>query len=193
MVAPMGVSVYAVEDPADLDVEKAAFEIFPLLTGTDNALLRREYGSALADIIGGPGAFRKYVIGNAGDLESKRAHLLEIFRDNVRLLVAKTWVDGKDESKKAEALSLLETFAGMMVATDYRNAVTAFVDVADSVAALLFGEDADDDGFIEYVFRIDPRLGIFYWYVDQLRAQGEADADLAFIELLVGVYALASF
>lgn len=189
----MGVSVYAVEDPADLDVEKAAFEIFPLLTGTGNAVLRREYGSALADIIGGPGAFRKYVLGNPGDLASNRAHLLEIFRENVRLLVAKTWVDRKDEARKTEALSLLEGFAGMISAEDYGNAVPTFVHVADAVAALLFGEDAGDSSFIEYVFRIDPRLGIFYWYVDQLREQGQVDPDLALIELLVGVYALASF
>ncbi|MBU0926269.1 MAG: hypothetical protein KKA67_00825 [Spirochaetes bacterium] len=189
----MGAPVYAVDDPADLDVEKAAFEIFPLLTGTDNSVLRREYGSALADIIGGPGAFRKYAVGNSGDLASKRAHLLEVFRENVRLLVAKTWVDGKDEAKKAEALALLEAFVGMINAEDYANAIAAFVRVSDSVATLLFGEDPREAGFMEYVFRIDPRLGIFYWYSDQLRAQARVDEDLAQIELLVGVYALASF
>lgn len=189
MVEPM----YAVEDPADLDVEKAAFEIFPLLTGTGNSVLRREYGSALAEIIGGAGAFRKYVQGSAGDLEAKRAYLLEVFCDNVRLLVTKTWVDGKDEQKKAEALALLESFAGMMAAGDYCNAIPAFIAVADSVAGLLFGESPGTDGFMEYVFRIDSRLGIFYWFIDQLREQHEADSDLALVELLVGVYSLASF
>jgi hypothetical protein len=189
----MGAPVYAVDDPADLDVEKAAFEIFPLLAGTDNAVLRCEYASALADLIGGPGAFRKYVVGNSGDLMAKRAHLLEVFRDNVRLLVAKTWVDGKDESKKAEALTLLEAFSGMVHAGDYNNAIPAFIGVADAIASLLFGEAPGDAGFIDYVFRIDPRLGIFYWYVGELREQGPVDPDLARIELLVGVYALASF
>ena len=189
----MGAPVYAVDDPADVDVEKAAFEIFPLLANTDNAVLRREYGSALADIIGGPGAFRKYVIGNSGDIASRRSHLLEVFRDNVRLLVAKTWVDGKDETRKAEALASLDAFAGMVSAYDFLNAIPAFVGVADSVATLLFGEDGNDAGFIDYVFRIDPRLGIFYWYVDRLREQDGIDPDLAFIELFVGIYSLASF
>jgi hypothetical protein len=124
---------------------------------------------------------------------AKRAHLLEVFRDNVRLLVAKTWVDGKDESKKAEALTLLEAFSGMVHAGDYNNAIPAFIGVADAIASLLFGEAPGDAGFIDYVFRIDPRLGIFYWYVGELREQGPVDPDLARIELLVGVYALASF
>lgn len=185
--------MYAVDDPADLDVEKAAFELFPLLVGTDNAVLRQEYGSALADIIGGPGAFRKYVQGNAGDVATKRSHLLDVFRDNVGLLVAKTWVDEKDEVRKSDALASLDAFVGMVSAADYVNAVPAFVGVADSIACLLFGEDASADGFMQYVFRIDPRLGIFYWYVGRLREQDRVDPDLALIELLIGVYALASF
>lgn len=189
----MGETVYAVEDPADLDIEKAAFEIFPLFIGTANAVSRREYASALADIIGGPGAFRKYVVGNAGDLDARRAHLLDVFKDNVRLLVAKTWVEGKDEARKELALAGLDTFAGMVSAADYRNAIPAFVGIADSVAELLFGEVPGDPGFMDYIFRIDPRLGIFYWYVDRLREQGDVELDLAQIELLLGTYALASF
>ncbi len=189
----MGSSVYAVEDPADLDVEKAAFEIFSLLTGTDNTVLRREYASALAGIIGGQGAFMKYMQGNAGDLASHRARLLDSFRENVRLLVAKTWVDRKEEARKTETLSLLEGLVGMIRAEDYSNAVPIFVTVAGAVAALLFGDDAKDEGFLEYVFRIDPKLGIFYWYVDQLAGQGRVEADLALVELYIGVYALASF
>jgi hypothetical protein len=189
----MGAPVYAVDDPADLDIEKAAFAIFPLLMETDNAVLRREYGSALADLIGGPGEFRKYVHGNAGDLETRRAHLLAVFKDNVRLLVAKTWVEGKDESGKSDTLASLDTFVGMVDAKDYQHAIPAFVGLADAVACLLFGEARGDDGFMDYVFRIDPRLGIFYWFVDQLGLQRTIDADLALIELLVGVYALASF
>lgn len=189
----MDSSVYAVDDPADLDIEKAAFEIFPLLRNTSNAVLRREYGSALADLIGGPGAFGKYVSGNAGDSAALRSRLLEVFKHNVELLVAKTWVDQKDEARKTAAIAALDAFVGLVNAGDYRNGIPAFLGVADSVAELLFGDDATDSGFIDYVFRIDPRLGIFYWYIDQLRAQGPVDQDLAMIELLIGIYALASF
>jgi hypothetical protein len=189
----MGETVYAVEDPADLDIEKAAFEIFPLFVGTTNAVSRREYASALADLIGGPGAFRKYVVGNSGDLVTRRNHLLDVFKDNVRLLVAKTWVEGKDETRKEKALAGLDTFIGMISAEDYPNAIPAFVTVADSVAELLFGEVPGDPGFMDYVFRIDPRLGIFYWFVDRLREQATVDPELAHTELLVGAYSLASF
>jgi len=118
---------------------------------------------------------------------------MSVFKDNVRLLVAKTWVEGKDEIRKSDTLTSLDVFAGMVDAKDYRNAVSAFVELADAVAGLLFGEARGDPGFMDYVFRIDPRLGIFYWFVGQLGLQEAVDPDLAHIELLVGVYALASF
>lgn len=189
----MDVPVYSVDDPADLDVEKAAFEILPLLIGTDNAVLRWEYGSALADIICGPGSFKKYVHGSPGELSARRSHLLDTFRDNVSLLVTKTWVDGKDETRKEEAQGLLTSFSNMIKAEQYVHAIPAFVGVADSVASLLFGEDPLGKGFIEYVSRIDPSLGLFYWFVHQLREQTDIHPELAYIELLVGIYALASF
>ena len=189
----MAAPVYAVEDPADLDVEKAAFEIYPLLAETDNAVLRREYACALADLVGGPGAFRSYVTGSSGELQARRARLLAVLKDNVSLLIAKTWVDRHDEGRKSEALAILDTFTGHIEAGDNVAAIADFVRLSDAIASLLFGEEADSDGFIDYVFRIDPRLGLFYWFVDRLRGQGAVDPDLALVELLIATYALASF
>jgi len=189
----MAPPVYAVDDPADLDVEKAAFEIYPLFVGTDNTVLRREYAAAMADMIGSPGEFHRYTLGNAGDLAVRRGRLLEAFRDNVRLLVDKTWVDGHDETSKAEALATLDALSDEMARGEFGKALGRFVGIADAVAVLLFGEGPSDDGFMDYVFRIDPRLGIFYWYVDRLRGQDRVEPDLAHLELLVGIYSLASF
>ncbi len=186
-------SVYAVEDPADLDVEKAAFEIWPLLAGTDNALLRREYAAALADIIGAPGEFHKYVRGNAGDLSARRARLIEVFRENFLLLIGKTWVDRRDERRKASTLDTLDAFTAAFGTGEYGRAMERFASLAADLALLLFGESPEDPGFMDYVFRIDPRLGVFYWYVAQLAVQGPVDPDLAQLQLLVAVYSLASF
>ena len=185
--------VYAVEDPADLDIEKAAFEIFPLLASTSNAVLRREYASALADIIGTPGEFHTYVQGNAGDLATRHVHLVEIFKDNVSLLVTKTWVDKPDDKRKTRTIQELEALTAAFLAGDYEGALKRFTSVADSVAILLFGETPSDEGFMDYVFRIDPRLGVFYWYVSCLREQARIEPDLARLELLVGLYSLSSF
>lgn len=186
-------TVYTVDDPADLDSEKAAFEIFPLFVSTNNPVLRREYAAALADIIGTPGEFHAYVRGNNGDLASRHEHLVDIFKDNVHLLVTKTWVDKHDEKLKTKTLGELEALSQAFLGGDYEEALKRFTMVADSVAILLFGETPSDNGFMDYVFRIDLRLGIFYWYVSSLREQTTVEPDLARLELLVGIYSLSSF
>jgi hypothetical protein len=186
-------TVYAVDDPADLDIEKAAFEIFPLLVSTGNVVLRREYASALADIIGTPGEFHVYVRGTSGDLASRHVHLVEMFKDNVRLLVTKTWVDKHDDKRKSKTIHELEALSAAFLGGDYQGALTRFISIADSVANLLFGEAPSDDGFMDYVFRIDPRLGVFYWFVSCLRDQAKVEPELARLELLVGLYSLSSF
>lgn len=185
--------VYAVDDPADLDIEKAAFEIFPLLVSTNNAVLRREYASALADIIGTPGEFHAYVRGNSGDLAFRHAHLMEMFKDNVGLLISKTWVDKHDEKRKSRTTEELEALTAAFLGGDNQGALKRFINIADSVADLLFGEAPSDDGFMDYVFRIDPRLGVFYWFVSCLREQTTVEPELARLELLVGLYSLSSF
>jgi hypothetical protein len=186
-------TVYAVDDPADLDAEKAAFELFPLLTTTTNTVLRKEYAAALADMIGTPGEFHAYLTGSAGEIAVRQERLFTIFKHNVRLLVEKTWVDGHDQKRKARTIANLDALADAAATGNYPAALRQLVNISDSIAVLLFGETPSDNGFMDYIFRIDPKLGIFYWYAGCLHDQHPVDAELSRLELLIGVYALASF
>ena len=67
-----------------------------------------------------------------------------------------------------------------------------FVKLADELAVLLFGESPQNGDFLPYISRIDPKLGLIYWYVSKLREQKSIDAELAQLQLLIGMYALGS-
>ncbi len=186
---------YPVEDVANIDMQKAAEEIFPLFSETDNTILRCQYACSIADILGTPGEFHKYVQGNAGDLIIRKTRLMAIFRDNVHLLLTKTWVEEHDSHKKDDAFLELESFVGEVTRAEYDRALAHFVNIADLLARLMFGEEPADEDFFHYVYRIDPKLGMFYWFVERLRHPTTMmpNPELTHLQLLVGIYALASY
>jgi hypothetical protein len=60
----------------------------------------------------------------------------------------------------------------------------------------LFGHQSRAEDFIAYCFRIDPKFGLFFWYVSELEKQareGVNDEDLLTVESLIGVYVLSCF
>lgn len=189
----MGIAEYAVDNPATLAETGAAAELWPQFTGTDNGLLRQKYAAALADLIGAPGEFHRYLAGPQGDLAERQDRLIAMFRDNVRLLLGKTWVESHDEKRRDSAIALLDKLLSAYRSGDWPLALGRFATLAADLAWLLFGESPDDPLFMDYVYRIDSKLGLFYWFVSRMKDQPEPKAELAKLQLLVGMYALASF
>jgi hypothetical protein len=183
------------EDPTAVDTEKAAYEIFPLLVQAENRLLREQYAIAFANILGNPGEFYKIVSGSKGERLAHIEHLLRTFRENVELLIRKTWVEKHDEKCKEQVLQDLAAFVQEFQAGAVRKAFPRFIDLSRGIARLLFGNQADAPDFMEYTSRIDPKLGIFYWFIGELekREAGSDAEDLMTLELLLGIFALASF
>jgi hypothetical protein len=187
----------AIADRLVTDVEKAAFDTLPLLVASEGAR-RSKLAAKLADTLGNPGEFQQYVSGSAGDRLARVDRLLRVFRENVELLVHKTWVENPEEKPKERLLEDLAAFE-----RDYRDgsigsAFKRFVALANSIASLLFGHQSRAEDFLLYCFRIDPKFGLFFWYIGELERQARDQADapsdeLMGIEALIGVYLLSSF
>jgi len=177
------------------DAEKAAFDILPLLVGATNDK-RNRYAIRLADSMGNSGEFEQYVAGNAGERLARIERLLRVFRENVELLVHKTWVEKSEEKPKERLLEDLGSFE-----RDFRDGAIVpsfrrFVSLAHSIASLLFGHQSGADDFLVYCFRIDPKFGLFFWFVGEMEKQardGSPSDELMTIETLIGIYALSSF
>ncbi len=178
------------------DVEKAAFAVLPLLLGADDAL-RNRYAVQLADLMGNPGEFQHYLAGPKAERLARIDRLLHVFRENVELLVHKTWVEKTEEKPKERLLEDLTA-----VEKDFREgtigpAFRRFVALAHAIAHLLFGAQSRASDFIVYCFRIDPKFGLFFWYIDQLEAQARGanlpSDELMTVETLLGIYILSSF
>ena len=184
-----------IKDSAAVDTEKAAYEILPLLVQAQNQLLREPSAIAFANILGNPGEFYRFVSGSKGERLAHIERLLKGFRENVELLIRKTWVEKHDEKHKERILEDLQDFVQEFQSGAVRQAFPHFVALSLGIAGLLFGKQAQAPDFLEYTSRIDPKLGIFFWFVGELKKQetGSDPEELWTLELLLGIFALASF
>jgi hypothetical protein len=177
------------------DGEKVAFEALPLLVGADDAR-RGRYAIQLADILGNPGEFQQYLSGKSAERLAHMDRLLRVFRENVELLVHKTWVEKSEERPKERLLEDLLAFEREFRDGAVSPAFKRFVALANSIASLLFGHQSRAEDFILYCFRIDHKFGLFFWYVSELEKQareGSFPEELLTVETLLGVYVLSSF
>jgi hypothetical protein len=186
----------AIDDRLVSDVEKEAFEVLPLLLAGSDDAHRSRYAIRLADILGNPGEFQQYLVGSPAERLARIDRLLRVFGDNVELLIHKTWVEKSEEKPKErlveELASLERDFRDGSVGPAFRR----FVALTHAIAGLLFGHQSRDDDFLVYCFRIDPKFGLFFWFVGEMERQSKESMpseEIMTAELLIGIYAISSF
>ncbi|HWP67950.1 MAG TPA: hypothetical protein VN437_01530, partial [Rectinemataceae bacterium] len=91
------------------DSEKRTLELFNALV-TEKCSLRESYAIRLADVLGNPGEFSFYIHCTEDQKLIRIFHLLRVFRENVELLVHKTWVNDADEKPKQILFEDLKLF-----------------------------------------------------------------------------------
>ncbi|MFQ3547619.1 MAG: hypothetical protein SNJ56_04715 [Termitinemataceae bacterium] len=142
----------------------------------------------------GVGSELSKALNSTDSLDLKR--LLVHFRNNLELLVHKTWVEKADEANKEKLLNRIPQFIAEIEQRQYSKALTSFITLVQELAYLLFGAQSHKDDFIEYTFRIDPQIGLFWWYtrkLDQVAApQVQQTTDIQKAYLLIGICFLAS-
>jgi hypothetical protein len=189
-----------IDDRLVTDAERAAIEALPKLVEADEAH-RARLAAKLADALGNAGEFQQYVAGPAAERLARIDRLLRVFRENVELLVHKTWVEKSEEKPKARLLEDLGAFEREFRDGAVSNSFKRFVALANSLASLLFGHQSRAEDFVTYCFRIDPKFGLFFWFVGEMEKQAREVAregddlkdELLTVETLLGVYALSSF
>ena len=185
----------AIDDRLVTDTEKEAFEFLPLLVGADD-MHRSRYAIRLADILGNPGEFQQYIVGAPAERLTCIDRLLRVFSNNVGLLIHKTWVEKSEEKPKERLLEELAAFERDFRGGDIAPAFRRYVALAHAIAGLLFGHQSRDDDFLVYCFRIDPKFGLFFWFVGEMERQSRDTSlsdELMTDELLIGVYVISSF
>jgi len=124
---------------------------------------------------------------------------LNRFQNNLDLLIQKTWVEKADEERKEKLLDVVPPFIVLIQKGDYPEALRNFGAILEELAYLFFGVQSQADDFAEYTLRIDPQIGLFWWYGGQINNIGEApwllkaDKNVLLAMLLLGICYLTNF
>ena len=124
---------------------------------------------------------------------------LENFQNNLDLLIQKTWVEKADEARKNKLQDKIPSFIKLIKNGDYPEALEEFGAILEELAYLFFGAQSQKDDFTEYALRIDPQIGLFWWYGGQINgARGAVwvktvEKKVLYALLLLGICYLLNF
>ena len=124
------------------------------------------------------------------DEEIKR--LVASFKNNLTLLIQKTWVEKSDIALKDQLLYKMESFLSDDNAV-WADNYTRFRDIINQAVYLMFGQTTDTPDFAEYTLRIDPEFGIFWWYISSLPNETSWSEDKCRVAMMLGMYFLANY
>lgn len=131
------------------------------------------------------------MFGYSGSFESEDEHkLVQSFKNNLKLLIEKIWVEKSDIALKEQILFQLEKFCNE---SDWTKNFSEFLTILNEAVYLMFGQQTKSGDFGEYSLRIDPGFGIFWWYVKSLPATAEWPVEKCRNAVLLGMYFLANY
>jgi HEAT repeat protein len=140
---------------ARLGAFEAAWEIYPALLKTPSRTARRQYAIALANVLGQPNGFYEYVSGHASVLEGRQKKLIARFTANLKEVYARARVPLNADLHSAIKDALSED--------KNEDALRACVALVDRLFADLFGDEMGRDA----LYRIDQKLGILSWMIEE--------------------------
>ena len=178
-------------------IHKAAVEYLPAFLSAEDAEVLAVQALLIARAFHTGGTFEQVFTGAEPITQHYQINLIRSFEKNVRLLVDKMWVEKADEDVKEDVLYRLRCFCESMQQAenpvDYEELLPECLGVLHDVVLLLFGRQIDNEGFLEYAIRIDPDFGLFWYYLECLRAQPKLSAEKARLAIFLGIYFLANF
>jgi len=131
--------------------------------------------------------------------DEKMREFLGHFQNNLDLLIQKTWVEKADEARKEKLQDQVPPLMALIEQGNFQRALEEFGKILDELAYLFFGAQSTKEDFTEYTFRIEPQIGLFWWYGSQLGSlkgtdkNGAINDESLWAVLLIGLCYLTNF
>ncbi len=177
---------------ARLGVFEAAWEIFPHLLASRTKTARKQYAIAMANLLGKPDEFYPYMSGKTNLVEARQKKLIERFSQNMQEVYA------RQQKKRRLKTDVIEKIRIALENDQNDGALNEMILFVERLFSDIFGTDRQT----EVLVRIDQKLGIFSWMMEQSRLfliSPQADLtpqdiqDIARITTLLSIYFLSEY
>ncbi len=163
---------------------EAAWEIVPRLHRTQNPVLRTQLAIALANLLGRPGEFYRYVTGSEEQQQTRQRKLtqtaIRASRPVLGTPLSRELSQEVVAGEPRQAMRLLRDEAELALAGRY--------DSGDS------GRTADRERLMQRIYAVNPRRGLWYWFLNrtvELETESANPPNIR-LELLVALYYLST-
>ena len=152
-------------------IDKETFDALNIALAENDISKVNEKCLFLATQFGCDASFSKLISGD--EIVASEERQLESFCKNLALLIQKTWAEDDDEVLKQQALQQLKLFESDFAKGQYKKSYATFFKLLRTVMLLMFGHQSAKEDFPEYLSRIDPELGVFWWFFSSLPNTGD--------------------
>lgn len=151
---------------------------------TQNAELNNDDADKIAAMFGYSGSF-------SSASEDEKSKQVTSFKNNLKLLIQKTWVEKDDVTLKEAILIQLDELE--CENGKWKEVYKNLLQIIRNAVYLMFGQTTKSDDFGEYSLRIDPEFGIFWWFIKSLPENAEWSDEKYRSAVLLGMYFLANY
>ncbi len=188
---------------ARFEIFQAVWELFPRFISTSNTVLRRQYATAIANLIGKPGEFYQYMTGGEAERLARCRALKARFDVNIRELLAGSHSGAARQGKAAQSddraagqrgaavEAALSMISEAMETSRWKEGLSSLFALSDAVMDVLFGPEVREKEFLTQLLQIDIRMSTWWWLVrESRRLDSGFDEGIAGILLHLGIYFL---
>ena len=163
---------------------EAAWEIVPRLHRTTNPVLRTQLAIALANLLGRPGEFYRYVTGDEAQQQSRARRLVQEAERGLRVILGGA---APGAGTAASMARQVQGYSLVIRAERWRSALESLYAAVDERWRGELGPGAD---LLKHLYDLNPRTGLWYWFIRESLVLPEGSPANSRLELLVALYYL---
>jgi hypothetical protein len=160
-----------------------------------NPVLRRQLAIAMGNLLGRPGEFYVYLTGEKIAPGARLGRLFRNVRRGMQVFSRSLPKTSRDRRKVDALIEELPRIRDLMESHAYREAVEGLFVLLRQLVEIAIDRGCADDVALEYALARDVKLGIGFWFMQEVRRRmdGVKDPELLYTDALLALYFLSAY